>query len=66
MSIEMAPNELVDLLLGFRMHILELMHGLELDNIQPIRQDTIGFPLKQMFTFPGGNMRHCGEHVATM
>ena len=45
MTIEMAPHKLVDLRLGRRMQILELVHGLELDDIQPIRQDPIGFPL---------------------
>ena len=37
MTIEMAPYKLVDLRLGRRMQILELVHGLELDDIQPIR-----------------------------
>ena len=45
MPIEMSPHKLVNLRLGRRMQVLELVHGLELDDIQPIRQDPIGFPL---------------------
>ena len=35
--VKVAANELVDLLLGGRVEVLELVHGLEFDDVQPIR-----------------------------
>lgn len=42
----MAPNEFVDLFLGLCMDILELVHSLELYNVETVREDTIGFALE--------------------
>ena len=66
MSIEMSPHKLVNLRLGCRMQVLELVHGLELDDIQPIRQYPVGFPLQQMLTLISSDMRYSREHVCTM
>lgn len=37
MAVEMTPDELVDLRLAGLMHILELVHGGELDHVQAVR-----------------------------
>ena len=42
----MTPYKLVNLLLALRMEILELMHGLELDDIETIGQNTVRFAFK--------------------
>ena len=66
MAIEMSPHEIINLTLRRLMQILELMHRLELDHIQPIGKDTIRFPLQQMLRFVRGNMRHRRKHIRTM
>lgn len=66
MAIEMSSNKLVDLRLRCGMHILELMHSLELDNIQSVGQHTIRFPFQQMFAFVRGDMRNGRENVSAV
>jgi hypothetical protein len=48
------------------MKILELMHGLELDDIEPIRKHTVWFPLQQVLRFVGSDVRHSGENISTV
>lgn len=62
----MTPHKLINLRLRRRMQILKLMHRLELDHIQPIREHPIRFPLQQMLTLIRRNMRHRCEHIRTM
>jgi len=48
MAVEITSDKLVNLALAGRMRIMELVHGLELDDIQAIWQDSIRFSLQQM------------------
>lgn len=62
----MTPNEIIDL--GFRlcMQILELMHGLELNNIKAIRYNTVWFALKQMLGLVSSDVGDGSEDICTM
>ncbi len=62
----MSTNELVNLRLACCMQVLEFVHRLELDDIQPVWQDTIRFTLQQMLAFICCDMRHGCEHIGTM
>jgi hypothetical protein len=64
--IKMTTNKFVNLRLGCRMKILEFVHRLELDDIQPVRKNTIRFALEEMFTLISGDMRNGGEHISAM
>lgn len=66
MAVEMTAYELVNLGLGSRMEILELVHSLELLDVQTIGENTIRLSLEKMFRFVGGDMRDGGEDVGTM
>ncbi len=46
MTIEMAANEVVNLGFSSGMQILELVHSLELDNIQTVWNDAIRLSLQ--------------------
>lgn len=41
MTIEVTPDEIVDLLLGLYVEVLELVHGSEFDNIETVGENTI-------------------------
>jgi len=56
MAVEMASDKLVNLALACRMEILELVHGLELDDVQAIWQDAIRFSLQQMLGLVCGDV----------
>ena len=56
MSVEVTSNKLVDLSLGCLMQVLELVHSLELDDVETVRQDAIRFALQQMFRLVGGDV----------
>lgn len=66
MPVEMTSNEIVDLGLCGRVEILELVHCLEFDNVQTIRNHTIRLSLEQMFRFVCCDVRNSGENVCTM
>ena len=66
MTIKMAADELVDLLLASGMEILEFMHGLELDNIEAIRKHAIWLALEEMLTLIGSDVRDSGENVGAV
>ena len=51
MAVEVTPNEVVNFCLGGRVQILELVHRLELHDVEAVGEDAIGLPLKQVFTF---------------
>ena len=42
-SVEVSADEIVDLLLGLDVQVLELVHGRELLDVEAVRQDTV-FP----------------------
>jgi len=46
MSIEVAPNEFVDLCLTCGMKILEFVDSLELHDIEAVRKYAVGLPLE--------------------
>lgn len=46
MAIEMAPDKFVNFGFARGVQVLELVNGLELDDIQSIGEDTVGFPLE--------------------
>jgi hypothetical protein len=46
MTIEMASHELVDLSFRCRVQILKFVHSLEFDNVEPIWEYPVRFPLQ--------------------
>lgn len=65
-TIEMAPNELIDLGLGGGVHILEFMHSLKLDDIQAIGQYPIRLAFQQMLTLVCRNMGDGRKDISTV
>ena len=49
MTVEVATNEVVNLFFSSSMEILELMHRLELDDVEAVGEDTIRFALEKVF-----------------
>lgn len=66
MAVEMTSYELIDLGFGSRMHVLKLMHGLELDDIKTIRDNAIWFPLEQMLCLVSSYVGDCGKYICTV
>ena len=66
MPIKMPAYKLINLLLRARMQILELMHRLKLDHIQPIRHNAVGLPLQQVLGLIRGNMADSRKHVGAV
>lgn len=64
MSVEVAANKVVNLLLRYLMQILELVHGGELGHVETVGQDTVGFPLQQMLRLEGSDVRDSREDIA--
>jgi hypothetical protein len=48
------------------MQVLELVHCLELDNIESIRQHPVRFPLQQMLTLVRSYMRYSSEYIGAV
>ena len=46
MAVEMTPDEFVDFCFARGVEVLELVNGLELDDIQSIGDYTVRFPLE--------------------
>ena len=65
-AVEVSPDEVVDLGLGGGVHVLELVHCLELDNIKTIWENTIGLALEQMFALVGHDVENGHENVGTV
>lgn len=63
MAVEVTPDEVVDLGLGHGVQVLELVHGGELDDVETVGKDTVGFPLEQVLAFVGGDVADGGENV---
>ena len=66
MAIEMTPNKFVNLGFARGVQVLELVNGLELDDVQAIGEYTVRFPLQQMFTLVRGDVRNGGEDIGTV
>ena len=66
MAIEVTADEFVDLCFGRCMQVLELVHGLKLDDVQSVGKDTIRLPLQEMLALVGSYMRNRCEDVGAM
>jgi len=66
MTIEVTSYKVVDDVLLDSMQILEFVHCLEFDDIEPIRQNPVGFSLQQMLAFVGGDVTDCGKDIGGM
>jgi hypothetical protein len=66
MAVEITSDKLVNLALAGRMRIMELVHGLELDDIQAIWQDAIWFSLQQMLRLVCNDVGDSGKNVCIM
>jgi hypothetical protein len=62
----MASYEIVNLLLGLLMQILELVGCRKLGNIHTIWKDTVGGSLQEMLALVCGDMGDCGENIGRM
>ena len=65
-AIEVSPDEVIDLGLGSGVHVLELVHCLELDNIETIWENTIGLALEQMSALVGHDVENGRENVGAV
>ena len=65
-AVEVSPDEVVDLGLGGGVHVLELVHCLELDNIKTIWENTIRLVLEQMFALVGHDVENSHENVGAV
>lgn len=63
-AIEMSSDEVVDLLLGLGVEVLEFVHSRKLNDVEAIGKNTIWFSLEQMLTFVCRNMRYSSEDIA--
>lgn len=65
-AIEMTSYKVIDDIFLDGMQILEFVHGLEFDDVEPIRQNSIRLSLQQMFALVGGDVTDCGEDIGGM
>lgn len=65
-TVEMAANKFIDFRLARGVQILELVDGLELDDVETVGQHAVRFPFQQMFALVGGDVRDSGEHVGAV
>lgn len=63
MTVKVAAHEVVDLRLRGRVQVLELVHRLELDDVETVREDAIGLVLEQVLALVRGDVRNRREHV---
>lgn len=66
MPVEVTTDEFVDFGLAGGMEVLEFVHRLELDDVQAVRKNAIGFALEKMLALVGGDMGNGGEYVSAM
>ena len=48
------------------MQVLELVHRLELDHVQAVRQDAVRLALEQVLALISRNMRYGREYICAM
>lgn len=65
-AIKVTSNEIVDLLLGNLMQVLEFVDRRELCDVQAVRQHTVRLALEQMLRLKCSDVRYSGEDVARM
>lgn len=65
-TVEMTSNEVVDLLLGLLMKVLELVNGRKLGDVEAVGQNTVRLSLQQMLRLESGDVRYGGEDIAGM
>lgn len=65
-SVEVTSCELVNLILGHGVKVLELVQGRKLLNVQAIRCDDVWLPLQQMFRFEARDFGHSREDMRQM
>ena len=63
MTIKVASNEVVDLLLGLNVQVLELVHRRELLDVETVREDAIWFTFEEVFRFERSDVGDGGEDV---
>lgn len=63
-TIEVTAHEIVNLLLGLLVQVLELVHGAELCDVESVGEHAIGLALEEMLTLIGGDVGDGGEDVA--
>ncbi|KAL8419057.1 hypothetical protein RB594_002311 [Gaeumannomyces avenae] len=64
MPVEVAADKVVDLLLGLRVQVLELVHSGELGHVQAVGQDTVRLALQQVLALVRRDMGYGREHIA--
>lgn len=62
-TVKVALDKLVDLVLHQGMQVLELVHGRKLDHVETVGHHTVGLSLEQVLGLVGGDVRHGGENV---
>lgn len=65
-TVEVPSNKFVYLRLRRGMQILELVHGLELNDVETIRENTIRLALEKVLGFVSGDVRNRSEHVGAV
>ena len=56
MAVKVPANKVVDLRLRCRVQVLELVHRLELDDVQTVGKDAVGLALEEMFGLVRGDV----------
>ena len=65
-AVKVSANKVVDLGLGGGVEVLELVHGLELDDIESVGEDAIWLTLEEMLGLISGNMRYSSEYIGAV
>lgn len=63
-AVEVAAHEVVDLLLGLLVQVLELVHGAELCDVEAVGEHAVGLALEQVLALVGRDVRDGREDVA--
>ena len=66
MAVEVPADKVVDLRFRCRVQVLELVHRLELDNVETVGQDAVGLALQEMLGLVCSDMRHRREYVSAV
>ena len=65
-AVEVAAHEVVDLLLGESVQVLELVQGAELLDAEAVGRDDVGLALEQVLGLVARDARHGGEDVSAV